>query len=363
MLAVLGEKHCACLGSDALLRTFGDNEEAQLGRDSDNQFIPKKIRVNKTFRVISCGLAFTAAIDSFGNVYTFGSNEKGELGKADKRAKNNIIEYQKAFSSPACSIQSGYHHTLCLTEDGSLWAWGSNEDGQLGLFTTQIQTCPQEVKISSPVSFIACGSYHSFVSLYSGEVWGSGNNIAGQLGLGDTKNRQEFTQLELSNTSYGPLEFSSISCGSKHSIFLTPEGDVYATGLNARGQLGVTTPQIPLRSLTHVSGLQNIREIACGYTHTAFVNQENALFLSGLGFAGCGRPPKRHPILKDVLTVSRGGFGLIVKTETGIWCTGVENTDALGSLEDPENRTVRFHEKYNHVIGSGRRSMPKSARK
>jgi len=86
-----------------------------------------------------------------------------------------------AWSSIAC----GDGHAVGLKEDGTLWAWGDNGDGQLGLGDTGVRDAPTQIGSCSDWARVSCGDYYSIGLKENGSLWAWGNNIDGELGIGD----------------------------------------------------------------------------------------------------------------------------------------------------------------------------------
>lgn len=117
-------------------------------------------------------------------------------------------------------IACGLRHALALTNNGELYAWGSNSEGQLGLGPNIMKALkPQLVSslAAVPIAFIACGGYHSMVVSKSGAVFGWGKNMFGQLGLSDITNRSLPSQLRTLRNS----KVRHITCGEEFTVFLT----------------------------------------------------------------------------------------------------------------------------------------------
>jgi len=137
---------------------------------------------------------------------------------------------------PLPAVAAGKTHSLVLTESGEVYAWGDNDDGQLGLGDREERLTPTKVEGLPKVKAIAAGGAHSLALTESGEVYAWGWNREGQLGLGemgDWKVRLTPTKVE------GLPKVKAIAAGGGYSLALTESGEVYAWGNNAIGQLGL----------------------------------------------------------------------------------------------------------------------------
>jgi hypothetical protein len=123
--------------------------------------------------------------------------------------------------------------------NGTLWATGLNNFGQLGLGDTTNRNIL--TKITSDVSgytpqSIACGYYHTMVLMTNGTLWATGRNSFGELGLGNNTNKNILTKITSDLSGCTP---QSISCGGFHTVVLMTNGTLWATGRNNVGQLGL----------------------------------------------------------------------------------------------------------------------------
>ncbi len=128
---------------------------------------------------LSAGLAHSVAIKSDGSLWAWGDNEFGQLGNNTK--KESLVPIQ--VMTDVVSVSAGGAHTLAIKKDGSLWAWGDNSYGQLGDGTIIERLKP--VKIMDGVVCASAGLDHSVVVKKDGTVWAWGSNEAGQLGIED----------------------------------------------------------------------------------------------------------------------------------------------------------------------------------
>ena len=124
-------------------------------------------------------------------------------------------------------------HTLYLKNDGTVWAWGNNSNGQLGNGTTTDSAFPVQVSGLSGGTAIAAGSGHTIVLKNDGTVWAWGNNSHGQLGNGSTTNSA--IPVPVSGLSSSVL---AIAAGYEYTVGLRIDNKVWAWGNNSYGQLG-----------------------------------------------------------------------------------------------------------------------------
>jgi alpha-tubulin suppressor-like RCC1 family protein len=157
------------------LRAWGNNYEGQLGDETNgnNRTRPVKVRGLRGAKVeeIAAGQMHTLALEEDGTVLAWGYNRDGELG--DGTNQDNPAPVQvKDFRDPSGrlsgvrAVAAGSVHSLALKEDGTVWAWGANDVGQLGNGTEGNQplgiNTPLEVKGLGGVELIAAGLLFSF---------------------------------------------------------------------------------------------------------------------------------------------------------------------------------------------------------
>jgi alpha-tubulin suppressor-like RCC1 family protein len=133
-------------------------------------------------------------------------------------------------STNVTAIAAGSDYSLFLTSDGSLWAMGQNQYGQLGDGTTNNINHPEPI-VATNVTAIAAGQHHSLFLKSDGSLWAMGLNNSGQLGDGtySTTNRPE---------QIVATDVTAIATGLEHSLFLKSDGSLWAMGYNFFGELG-----------------------------------------------------------------------------------------------------------------------------
>ncbi len=145
--------------------------------------------------VLAAGHYHTLAIQKDGSLWAWGRNDYGQLGLGD--TTDRIAPVQVGTGTKWVAVAAGGDHSLGLTIDGRLWAWGNNEAGQLGLGNANEKWCP--TLVGTGYVAVAAGAYHSLGLKADGSLWAWGWNNYGQLGLGDTTNRLSPTQIKSFN--------------------------------------------------------------------------------------------------------------------------------------------------------------------
>ena len=128
-----------------------------------------------------------------GSVWATGSNEYGQLGDGTTDHKNEFI---RVIDKGAVDIAAGSDHSMVLKIDGSVWATGYNEYGQLGDGST-ISTEVFEQVLSDGTSAVAAGAFHSMLLKEDGTIWATGSNQYGQFGDGSIISAKHFVRLAL----------------------------------------------------------------------------------------------------------------------------------------------------------------------
>jgi alpha-tubulin suppressor-like RCC1 family protein len=174
-------------GTDGTLYCFGSNEYGQLGIGT-NVAQTKPIKVDGLSSVVrlSTGAGHACAFTSDGIVSCWGDNREGQLGTGDKDARSRPVRIDPTGLGAVTQVYAGGAHTCAQRVDGSLWCWGSNRFGQLGTGDTNARLAPQPVApdvLGTAVSAVYTGGAHTCAVKVDGSVWCWGNNQYGQLGV------------------------------------------------------------------------------------------------------------------------------------------------------------------------------------
>jgi len=235
-----------------------------------------------------------------------------------------------AFST-APAIAAGANHSVALASDGTVWAWGDNERGQLGDGTTHRRLAPVQVKDISEVIAVAAGRNYTVAVKNDGTVWVWGQNELGQLGDGTTSSRALPVQVQ-------DLEgVTAIAAHDRHTLALREDGTVWAWGDNGRGQLGngtwVSHSAVPVQA----QGLANVTAVAAGWGHSLALNDAGLVFAWGLGVPN-RNVPAQVAGLSNVKAIAAGGnTGAALCVDGTVWTWQTAN---LAPVQVPELSAV-----------------------
>ncbi|XP_075447285.1 RCC1 and BTB domain-containing protein 2-like isoform X2 [Ascaphus truei] len=177
-------------------------------------------------------------VTSEGEVYSWGHNAYSQLGNGStNQALTPCQVSTNLVNKKVVNVACGSHHSMVSTADGELYAWGYNNSGQVGSGSTANQPIPRKVTSclqNKVVVSIACGQMCSMAVVDNGEVYAWGYNGNGQLGLGSSGNQPTPCRI----AALQGIRVEQVVCGYAHTLALTDEGGMYAWGANSYGQLG-----------------------------------------------------------------------------------------------------------------------------
>lgn len=181
---------------------------------------------NHTVKDFTCGELHSLAVTSNGELYSWGSGSYGQLGNNGRVNRNSPVRVQFSESLQIKKMVAGKHHSMVLTEEGYVYAFGADNQGQLGLRKKK-----KNVEVPTLVSYmtsrtvvdIGCGSFHSVVLIDPYHVFTTGFNKYGQLGLGHTNDRSVFSFVD----RLRHRNVSAIFAGDNHSWFLLNHDEPY----------------------------------------------------------------------------------------------------------------------------------------
>ncbi|MHC1699103.1 MAG: RCC1 domain-containing protein [Geobacteraceae bacterium] len=262
----------------ATTKAFGANGYGQLGNGATtDSSIP--VTVSGTYSAVSIGGAHNVGLKSDLTVWTWGLNSSGQLGNGTLDSKTSPIQVTALNGVKA--VAAGGNHTLAIAADDTVWAWGLNSSGQLGDNTLVTRNIPVQVLTSdgvtplSGITAIAAGGAFSLALKSDGTVWAWGSNSNGQLGNASLVASSVPVQVVISGgTALSGI--TAIAAGGSHALAINGSDTMHAWGYNELGQLGdgtttsssIAVPVIMPGVVTAISaGLDHSLAIIGGAVH------------------------------------------------------------------------------------------------
>ena len=243
VMVACGGGHMLVLTAMGLVWSCGFGGCGQLGGDAGMQLVLTLVAAERfggaQIVMVAAGAAHSVALGTNGRVWTWGSNDDGQLGHNDTRQR--LVPTQLAGKalgwSATVMVAAGGFHTVAVMIDGVLWAWGHGRRGKLGLGDEHDRLVPARVGAEeefggSPVLMAACGDLHTLAVTKAGTLWSWGGGKDGRLGHDDENNRLVPTQVEAQH--FGDAKIVSATAGHAHSAAVTEHGGLYTWGTGTR---------------------------------------------------------------------------------------------------------------------------------
>lgn len=315
-----GNFHTLALTADGRVRSWGRNNYGQLGEGSTTSratpgvvHLPEEDSINE----VAAGSAHSLALTSDGRVLSWGRNHLGQLGDGGTTSRATPSEVDLPRGVSVTDVAAGAAHSLALTADGTLLAWGDNSYGQLGDGTTTNRSTPVEIRLPAAITITELatgGLYHSLALTDEGHLLSWGRNNYGQVGDGTDRDRVRPRYVDLPED----VTVTQAGVGGWHSLAVTEGGRVLSWGQNTFGQLGDST-KTARNAPTHVTLAEDttVAEVATGSQYHSLARTTDGRVLAwganSSGELGDGTTEHRDaPVetaLPDEITVTGLGAG------------------------------------------------------
>jgi len=237
-----GSSHTVAVKTDSSLWAWGWNGHGQLGDGtggggnsdkSGDKNIPTRIGTETNWASVSACDRHTMAIKTDGSLWAWGEN-RGNFGNGStyEAVQDSNIPVQIGAETNWASVSAGSSHTMAIKTDGSLWAWGFNDDGQLGDGTEEYKYIPTLIGTEIDWASVSAGSYHTMAIKTDGSLWAWGFNGSGQLGDGTIVGKNIPTRIGIETN------WASVSASSWYTMAIKQDGSLWAWGDNQHGEFG-----------------------------------------------------------------------------------------------------------------------------
>jgi alpha-tubulin suppressor-like RCC1 family protein len=244
-----GFMHMACVTDDGAVYTWGKGTYSQLGHDGKGEY-PQRVESLLENGVkcvkVACGRYHTVALTDDGKCYAWGGYKSGETGTGHKktcRSPSPVIDLPS--DDPVVDVVCGQAFTMFLTKKGSVYSCGSNDQGQTGHggARERYQLTPTKIMKLTNIVSLAAGHFHSIAVNNEGEVFAWGRNREGQLGVGDTQNRTTPVKIASFSAPAG-CKVAKVAAGGGHSAIVCEKTSrsgrpkLFLFGQGRHGQIG-----------------------------------------------------------------------------------------------------------------------------
>ena len=268
------------------LYAWGNNSIGELAQgDTTNRSSPVQVGSLNYWTRVSCGYNhFSLGIQSPGTLWSWGSNSFGQLGVNTSGTNNTSSPVRVGALSNWIQIAAGNSHWLAIQSPGTLWACGYNGSGQLGnntSSTSQGASTPIQVGLLNSWSQVAGGNFSSYALQNTGTLWAWGYNVQGQLGQGNTINYSSPVQVG-ALTVWRQIAVNSTSATA---LALQSAGTLWAWGFNGFGQIGNSNSNNQ-SSPVQIGALTTWTKIASGGYSSYALQSNGTLWAWGLNSQG-----------------------------------------------------------------------------
>ena len=285
-----GSIHTACLTADGLVFVCGAGIAGQLGvGNTANTVVPTLVRgelQGKKVLQVAAGGNHTMCVTEDGSVFAFGRNTQGQLGVGDKEKRLLPTLLRGELENKlVVQVAAGSSHTICVTKDGLVYACGSGTLGQLGVNDTEhrlVSTLVTGQLQGKTAVYVAAVNYHSLCIIAEGSLFAWGDNMHGQLGVGDTK--KKVVHIPTRVRGLQDKQVAQVAAGEQHTICNTTDGCVLTWGYGDRGRLGLGKDDSDRVMPTLVRGLLQNKaavQVAAGNFSSACVTTDGSVYTWG----------------------------------------------------------------------------------
>jgi alpha-tubulin suppressor-like RCC1 family protein len=351
--------------ADGTVVGWGRDPDGQAARPvSPNRMVAAPITIDLPGKALQVAMGDTTqyALLEDGTVVAWGTNDEGQLGNGPMGASGELGRYPKPSITPVrvtgltnvIQIAAGKKHAVALRKDGTVWAWGTREEGAIGdgqpkTLRPVMALGPTQVKGLQGITRIAAAGNHNLALRSDGKVMAWGLNRDGQLGNGTRDSA--WTPVEVSglerivDIGAGVASFA----GNCYSGAVRDDGTVWLWGSGGSGVMGNGTPLVSPdepggRNLLplQVPGLTKVKKLTLGTGHVAALLTDGTLRMwghDGYGQIGVGTSneyyfkPVAVKTLTNVAAVYLGSMrSFAVRTDGTLWIWGYGSIGAQGLL-------------------------------
>jgi len=217
-----GDDHTLGLRTDGTMWAWGYNLNGQLGDGRKKVYQPQPVQIgtDADWKAITAGGAHSLALKNDGTLWVWGKNNLGQLGLGDSGERHVPVKIGEAKDWVA--IAAGGSYSVGLKKNGTLWAWGNNVSGQLGDGTTRRRSTPVKVGQSNDWKAVSASMSVTAAMKSNGEIWAWGYN--GKLSKNQAQAKEEYSPRLVGSSK----ELKTFTTGQHHLVGLAGDGNLYS---------------------------------------------------------------------------------------------------------------------------------------
>lgn len=340
----VGENHMLVVDDSGVVYAWGHNALGELGNVTcDNSDSPVKIEVPGKVVQVAAGEELSFALCKNGDLYAWGDDTSWQMGDGMNVSR---MEPEKVMED-VVKIAAGSKHALAIKKDGGVYVWGRNKNGALGIEDSacdqkdedDIACLSQPVKVLDDGVDISAGMDYSMAVTSDGTLYAWGDDIEGQLGLEKADSQSDSTGHPYQSKPAKVMDnVKSISCGARYQSFaITNDGDLYGWGKNSVGSVGIEKVNDTENNIqrTPVKVMSDVAQVATGSAHTIALKNDGTAYAWGvnnyhqisikngdktydIGEETIYYQSTPKKIGKDISAVAAGGFSSALYTNSDV---------------------------------------------
>lgn len=327
----IGDVFTLTIKADGSLWSWGDDAYGQLG---DGEFtigpdsVPDRVGTDK-WQAVTAGQLHTLAQHADGSLYTWGYNDGGMLGIGFSGNQSSPVQVSP--DTDWIQIEAGGFQNFAIKSNGTLWAWGKNFGNILGMDLPLIQVdvdTPTQVGISKDWFQVSTSGSHTVAIKQNGTLWGWGPS----LGIANLDS--------LKPTQIGAdTDWLQVSAGEHNTLTIKKNGTLWGWGVNQAGELGNNDSTL-VDVVTRIGSDSDWFYVSTGAFHSAAIKNDGTLWAWGVSTT----IPQKIGTDKDWVMVSAGNHFVAMKEDGSIWTWGTNFSGQLGDgTTEPKSSPVKIY--------------------
>ena len=330
------------------LFTWSNNNSGQLGQNNTT-FISSPVQVGAiaTWTKVASGKLFSLAIKQDGTLWAWGKNNFGQLGQNNATSISSPVQIGAGTTWKSISVSQ--YTSFAIKTDGTMWAWGENYPfGQMGVSVRYHYSSPKQIGALTTWDSLGKPNYSSWNGAAiktDGTMWMWGRNDFGQLGIGVGYGNNRSSPVQVLGTNWKKVQFGNIAC-----VALKTDGTIWSWGCGYNGRLGHSTAHgVHYSSPKQIGGSTDWADISTTNESGHAVKTGGTMW--AWGYNGAGRfgndtasvntssPIQIGALTKwSLITASGSAAVLATKTDNTLWAWG-SNTNGVLGLGNTANRS------------------------